>query len=87
MKGQDYHGNISSTMLGYKCQAWASQSPHHHEMTDPDRFPDATLEDAQNFCRNPDGKLYPWCYTQEPKTNWNYCNIPDCDDYETTGKL
>ena len=82
--GQDYQGNISTTISGYKCQDW---SLHSHQMNNPVRFPDATLEDAQNFCRNPDGRMRPWCYVQNPKHMWNYCNILDCHDYQATGKL
>ena len=32
-----------------------------------------------NFCRNPDGdKNGPWCYTTDPRTKFEYCNIPSC---------
>lgn len=40
------------------------------------RFRDKDLKD--NYCRNPDNRLRPWCYTMDPKTKWEYCNITVC---------
>jgi len=35
------------------------------------------------FVRNPDLDLAgPWCYTTDPETRWEYCNIDSCDDQE-----
>nr|XP_060612606.1 hepatocyte growth factor-like [Anolis sagrei ordinatus] len=41
------------------------------------RYPDKGFDD--NYCRNPDGKPRPWCYTLDPNTPWEYCNIKPCD--------
>ncbi|XP_071596574.1 plasminogen-like isoform X1 [Heliangelus exortis] len=76
-KGQSYRGTTSVTVSGKKCQAWNSMFPHRHEKT-PDRFPDADLRD--NYCRNPDGDNSPWCFTTDPSTTWEYCNIKRCDE-------
>ncbi|NWX11805.1 PLMN protein, partial [Aegotheles bennettii] len=77
-KGQSYRGTVSITASGKKCQAWNSMFPHRHEKT-PDRFPNADLRD--NYCRNPDGDNSPWCFTTDPNTTWEYCNLKRCDDH------
>ncbi|NXX75205.1 PLMN protein, partial [Urocolius indicus] len=77
-KGQSYRGTMSTTVSGKKCQAWNSMFPHRHEKT-PDRFPDADLR--ENYCRNPDGDNSPWCFTTDPSTTWEYCNLRRCDDH------
>ncbi|XP_066285410.1 uncharacterized protein [Branchiostoma lanceolatum] len=59
------------------CQRWDSQSPQSHPHT-PQAHPDAGLE--ENFCRNPDNKERPWCYTTDPTMRWNYCHVPECPD-------
>lgn len=33
-----------------------------------------------NYCRNPDGDSRPWCFTTDPNTLWEYCNLKRCDD-------
>ncbi|XP_009980392.1 PREDICTED: plasminogen [Tauraco erythrolophus] len=77
-KGQSYRGTTSITVSGKKCQAWNSMFPHRHEKT-PDRFPNADLRD--NYCRNPDDDNSPWCFTTDPSTTWEYCNLKRCDDH------
>ncbi|NWV64471.1 PLMN protein, partial [Malurus elegans] len=77
-KGQSYRGTTSVTVSGKKCQAWNSMFPHRHIKT-PDRFPDADLRD--NYCRNPDGDSSPWCFTTDPNTLWEYCNLKRCDNH------
>ena len=37
------------------------------------------LEAADAFCRDPDGKGAPWCYTMDPDHPWEYCNVPVCE--------
>eukprot|EP00058_Branchiostoma_floridae_P014876 XP_002600364.1 hypothetical protein BRAFLDRAFT_66597 [Branchiostoma floridae] len=59
------------------CQRWDSQSPHSHPHT-PQAHPDAGLE--ENFCRNPDNKKRPWCYTTDETQIWDYCNVMECAD-------
>lgn len=39
-------------------------------------YPDKGLDD--NYCRNPDGRHRPWCFTTDPDTPWEYCNIKVC---------
>ncbi|XP_078598826.1 uncharacterized protein LOC144874494 isoform X2 [Branchiostoma floridae x Branchiostoma japonicum] len=73
--GGDYRGNVSVTESGLSCQPWNSQSPHRHVYTPAD-YPQGGLE--QNFCRNPDGKNRPWCFTTDPSVRFEYCNVSLC---------
>ena len=68
-------GKVSVTQAGIDCQRWDSQHPHTHGYTDPARFADDTLADAANYCRAPDGRTLPWCYTTSADQRWNYCDI------------
>ena len=46
---------------------------------DPDNFPDNSIREAANHCRNPSNSAGgPWCYTNDPDIRWEYCNIPMC---------
>ncbi|KAI8505489.1 hypothetical protein Bbelb_166780, partial [Branchiostoma belcheri] len=75
-KGRSYAGDINRA--GDRlCQRWDSQSPHIHPHT-PQAHPDAGLE--ENFCRNPDNKERPWCYTTDATQRWDYCNVTECAD-------
>jgi len=78
--GLQYLGHTSVTESSKVCQAWASQSPHNHNYDEDNMFPDGSVEDASNYCRIPDydsdGRL--WCYTTDPDTTWEYCNVPAC---------
>ena len=42
-------------------------------------FPDNSIEAAGNKCRNPDKGEAPWCYTTDPNTRWEHCDVPMCD--------
>ena len=45
-------------------------------------FSDESVQDAVNYCRNPDPTLRtegPWCFTTEQDLVWDYCNVPFCD--------
>ena len=74
-KQADYRGTINITASGKTCQAWSSQSPHTHSRT-PAAYPDSGLN--ENFCRNPDGEDFAWCYTTDPLKRWEYCDVPLC---------
>ncbi|XP_019636274.1 PREDICTED: uncharacterized protein LOC109478904 [Branchiostoma belcheri] len=75
-KGRSYAGQINRAG-GRLCQRWDSQSPHNHPHT-PQAHPDAGLE--ENFCRNPDNKERPWCYTTDGTRRWDYCDVMECAD-------
>ncbi|KAL5247120.1 hypothetical protein ACHWQZ_G019096 [Mnemiopsis leidyi] len=73
-----YGGTVAETVRGIPCQKWTEQSPNLHDRT-PELFPNAGLGD-HNYCRDPDGTGYPWCYTTEPGVRWEGCSVPDCQD-------
>ena len=51
-------------------------------------FPDASLEEASNFCRNPDKEVRVWCYTVNPDVRWEYCDVEMCEsEYRKAGML
>ncbi|KAM9435218.1 plasminogen [Clarias gariepinus] len=75
--GNSYRGKIAVTISGKTCQTWSSQVPHKHSRT-PENYPCKGLNN--NYCRNPDNERSPWCYTTDPETRWEYCNIPTCGD-------
>ncbi|XP_067650835.1 uncharacterized protein [Haliotis asinina] len=78
-KQTDYKGHLNVTVTGIPCQRWDSQTPHAHTHTDISKFPDDNLEDAANYCRNPEGKHGLWCYTINPDVEWQYCPLRSCD--------
>uniref|UniRef100_A0A8D2ZJ23 Hepatocyte growth factor a n=1 Tax=Scophthalmus maximus TaxID=52904 RepID=A0A8D2ZJ23_SCOMX len=71
--GEDYRGKMDHTESGKECQRWDSARPHKHLF----QYRDKDLKD--NYCRNPDNRPRPWCYTMDPKTPWEYCNITVCE--------
>ncbi|KAI8513486.1 hypothetical protein Bbelb_101250 [Branchiostoma belcheri] len=84
-KGTSYRGKAKILFVAQRqvstCQYWASQYPHTHNHT-PEAYPSAGLE--RNYCRNPDGKDRPWCYTNNPTIRWMYCDeVFACDALPT----
>jgi len=81
---RDYRGTISTTASGLTCQSWSSQSPHAHTRTDRN-YPFAGLGGNHNYCRNPDNESEgAWCYTEDDKVRWEYCDVPDCEEDPAT---
>ncbi|KAM9754817.1 hepatocyte growth factor isoform 1-T1 [Menidia menidia] len=74
--GEDYRGPMDHTDSGKECQRWDLQEPHKH-LFDPKSYPDKGLND--NYCRNPNGRHRPWCFTMDPNTPWEYCSIKVCE--------
>jgi len=73
-------GHTSVTETGIQCQPWVSLTPHWHEYTDDSDFPDGSVADARNYCRNPDDTYdgVPWCITMDPDVYWEDCDVPLC---------
>ncbi|XP_066288232.1 plasminogen-like [Branchiostoma lanceolatum] len=76
--GVSYRGKVNVTSSGLACQRWDSQTPHHHFNTTADIFPQAGLQD--NYCRNPNRDVKPWCYTTDPLTRTEFCAVPTCGE-------
>ncbi|XP_053377567.1 secretory phospholipase A2 receptor-like [Mercenaria mercenaria] len=74
----EYQGLKNTTYEGHVCQRWDSQEPHSHSRNNIDTFPETTLADAANYCRDPDKEGLPWCYTIDPDIRWQYCGINKC---------
>ncbi|XP_066271663.1 plasminogen-like [Branchiostoma lanceolatum] len=70
--GAAYRGTVSVTRTGKTCQRWDSQTPHEHSAT-PAKYPSSGLD--HSYCRNPDGEFGVWCYTTDPSTRWEYCDV------------
>lgn len=49
-------------------------------------LPDANFSLNENYCRSTgDGMdLQPWCYTTDPHTRWEYCDLPLCGAYNVS---
>ncbi|XP_078488867.1 plasminogen-like isoform X3 [Ciona intestinalis] len=72
----NYRGNISTTYHGMPCLPWNDPAI---KTFNPTNFPDDDL--VSNYCRNPDGDLWPWCYYEFDAINghkWTYCDVPEC---------
>ncbi|XP_035662036.1 uncharacterized protein LOC118406227 isoform X2 [Branchiostoma floridae] len=80
--GVSYRGTVAVTETGRTCQRWDSQYPHDHDYTTAD-YPSSGLE--ENYCRNPGGDAGVWCYTTDPSTRWEYCDVhvPVCAQCES----
>jgi len=81
--GKFYAGKVYTSKSGKTCQRWIAQTPHEHFFWNPKQkdvrnYPDDSVEEADNFCRNPDGEPMPYCYTMDPTTRWEHCDIPKC---------
>ena len=78
--GSEYMGKRFLTVSGYTCQRWDVQIPHAHPYTAPEMFPDNSLAEASNYCRNPNKRLGtgPWCYTTNKQMEWEPCGIIHC---------
>ena len=78
-RGVEYAGVLSSTTSSRICLKWSDLSDYASRLKDAERFPDASLNDASNYCRNPDRKSGgPWCYWGDDESSWEYCDIPSC---------
>ncbi|KAL3882544.1 hypothetical protein ACJMK2_028880 [Sinanodonta woodiana] len=75
-----YKGTKSKTEGGIECQRWDSQSPHSHNYTNPEVYPEKSITAAENYCRAIEkGFNEPWCFTVDPNLRWDYCGIPKCN--------
>ena len=79
-QGIDYIGNLATTRSGKTCQRWDSNFPHSpNSAIKGENFPEKSLAMAGNKCRDPENENYLWCYTTDPGTRWDKCDVPMCD--------
>lgn len=70
---REYVGTWNLTSSGIVCRQWTLQDEY-----DQSYFPDSTLEEAQNYCRDPDNSGYLWCYTVDDSVSWEFCDLSKC---------
>uniref|UniRef100_A0A4W3H440 Kringle domain-containing protein n=1 Tax=Callorhinchus milii TaxID=7868 RepID=A0A4W3H440_CALMI len=70
--GFAYRGTVHNSQTGKTCQSWDSQEPHKHTKT-AKNYPNGDLK--HNYCRNPNCEKYPWCYTTDPESQWEYFHV------------
>lgn len=68
--GADYSGTHSTAVSGATCMSWHNAG----NSTELQRLP-------ENFCRNPDGRPSPWCFTSQGVIE--FCSIEKCRKFET----
>ena len=78
-QGKKYQGTISTTELGYTCQAWDSDFPNEASDYLRAKIPAGT---SHNYCRNYDEDARPWCYVTNAEKKWDYCDIQTCVQQE-----
>ena len=71
---EEYLGNVNTTKSGKSCQPWIDKIPQKHDYDV--KFP--SLRYAGNKCRDPDSNAMPWCYTMDPETRWEFCDLVLC---------
>ena len=79
----DYQGTISTTTNNTECLQWdAIENPIFYK-----NYPNASLEENSNYCRNPDGwDRGAWCFTSSDGSSWEECNVPICEGSLPTAK-
>lgn len=81
-RGLEYKGTINVTENGKTCLPWNNILITLYEQFQDSDFPDKTVNEASNYCRNPINlKLGPWCFTSfYSGTNLTIglCAIPIC---------
>ncbi|CAG0886275.1 unnamed protein product [Darwinula stevensoni] len=84
-KGKEYMGRINKTETGKDCLRWDSKpygKPNYFEtnMLYEEHFLNEDPRSHENYCRNPALKEKPWCFVSDTDIQWEFCNIPFCED-------
>ncbi|XP_045209075.2 plasminogen-like [Mercenaria mercenaria] len=69
-----YLGNQSTSFSGKICQRWDVTYPHKHDLHG-NLFKGEGISDASNYCRDPSGMGYLWCFTTDADTRWEPCSL------------
>ena len=83
LTGWEYRGSINLTVTGKKCAEWNEVEPESddEEALNPAAFPEVSLKEAKNFCRNPEATAFsPWCFLDKDKDEKEPCFVPLCND-------
>jgi hypothetical protein len=78
--GSDYRGNVATTTSGKVCMSWSVETKSDGVTgTWTGTFGTTGAVEKgigdHSYCRNPDGEPAPWCYTTDPSTRWEACDI------------
>jgi len=73
-----YRGNRNATASGKLCQNWSHDYPHKRSSLVKKMRKESSKYLRNNFCRNPTNSTTAWCYTKDPLTRWEYCDIQLC---------
>ncbi|KAJ8925711.1 hypothetical protein NQ315_009558 [Exocentrus adspersus] len=78
--GLEYHGTVSKSESGVRCQSWSSDQPHKIRENIKDiTFTDGSKKNAKNYCRNPTkDPSGPWCYTMNHDLQFESCALSLC---------
>lgn len=78
-RGEDgfYRGAIDVTESGHRCLNWTDVAGFE------ERYPGKGIGE-HNYCRNPDGRIRPWCFFRNPRgrVDWGYCDCKQGRIYE-----
>lgn len=77
LKGEGYIGSTSHTINGTRCLRWDSLNRSNSKYASILKLK-GNITSHENYCRNPDEKLAPWCYIGVDNGLWEYCDIPFC---------
>ena len=76
-----YKDDSQETDNGSLCVDWllyeAVSSNQNRDYVIDSNFPDGSVANASNFCRNPSDSERPWCFTTDDG-DWNWCNFSIC---------
>ena len=73
-----YTGHVNVTVTGLPCRRWDNlPTTFAHLHGKLWEFPDTDVHAAENYCRNPDGDIWPWCFTGDQITPFDFCSVED----------
>ena len=73
----EYAGHKTTTAKGTTCKSWSSVTAAMKYSDN--QFIDGSKSAASNYCRDPGGDGYIWCYTNAIMGNWEFCDVSVCD--------
>ncbi|CAG0892200.1 unnamed protein product [Darwinula stevensoni] len=85
-RGKEYVGRRNETVTGKDCLRWDSKpygKPNDFMATllYDEHFFNEDPSSHENYCRNPSSKERSWCFISDSKIEWEFCEIPLCEDH------